>query len=106
MAKKESVKSKIKGVYEKHKEQILEYFMDFLETGGKSLLDWLKQIAKVKEKFKKVVVSTGLVIAGLIIVLIGLANFLATLVPQWPAGLMQIIVGAVAIVLALIYVKT
>ncbi len=107
MAKKKgSVKSKIKNVYEKHKEQLLTYFMDFLETGGRSLLDWLKQIAEIKEKIKKVIISTGLVLAGLVVILIGLANYLATLVPNWPAGLMQIVVGAVAIVLALIYVKT
>ena len=104
--KKASVKSKIKNVYAKHKEQLLTYFMDFLETGGRSLLDWLKQIAEIKEKIRKVIVSTGLVIAGLIVLLIGLANYLATLAPNWPAGLMQMVVGAVAIILAMIYVKS
>jgi len=104
--KKESVKSKIQDVYEKHKEKILAYFMDFLETGGKSVLDWLKQLAQLKEKFRKIVVSTGLVLAALVVVLIGLANYLASLTPTWPPGLMQVVVGAVAIILAMIYVKT
>ena len=106
MAKKKgSVQSKIKSVYDKHKEQILAYFMDFLETGGRSLLDWLKHVAEIKEKIRKIVLSTGLVIAGLFILILGLANYLATLVPNWPAGLMQIVVGAAAILLAVIYVK-
>lgn len=107
MAKKEeSVKSKIKSVYEKHKEKILAYFIDFLETGGKTVLESLKQMAKVKEKLRKIVVSTGLVLAALVVVLIGIATYLSALTPNWPPGLMQIVVGAVAIVLALIYVKT
>ena len=107
MAKKaSSVKSKIKNVYEKHKEQITAYFMDFLETGGRSLLEWLKEVAKIKEKIRKIVVSTGLVLAALVVVLIGIASYLSTLTPNWPPGLMQVLVGAIAIVLAMIYVKT
>ena len=106
MAKKQqSVKSKIKSAYEKHKEQLLIYFMDFLESGGRNLLEWLKQIAVIKEKIRKVVVSTGLILGGLVVILIGLANYLSTLVPDWPAGLMQAVVGVVAVILALIYIK-
>jgi fatty acid desaturase len=105
MAKKESVKSKIKSVYEKHKEQITAYLMDFLETGGRNLLEWLKEVAKIKEKIKKVIISTGLVLAALVVILIGLATYLSTLVPNLPAGLMHVIVGVVAMILAWIYVK-
>lgn len=103
---KSSIKSKIKSVYEKHKEEILAYLMDFLESGGKSLLEWVKQASKIKEKIKKLIISTGLVLAGIIVVIIGIATYLATLVPTWPAGLMQVVVGVVAILLALIYIKT
>ncbi|MBW2978308.1 hypothetical protein KY331_05675 [Candidatus Woesearchaeota archaeon] len=108
MAKKKSssIKAKIKSAYDKHKEQIVAYLMEFLETGGKTVLESLKQVTKVKDKIKKIVVSTGLVLAALVVVLIGIANYLSALTPNWPPGLMQVVVGAVAIVLALIYVKT
>lgn len=104
MAKKR-IKTDIKNAYEKNKEKVLQYLVDFLERGGGSLLDWIKQILKIKEKIKKVVVSMGLVFAGLVVLIIGLANYLATLAPNLPDGIMQVIIGAVVIGLAIIYVK-
>ena len=104
MAKKSSIKDKIKKDYDNNKEKIFEYLMDFVEFGGKSIIDWLKKVANVKKKIRKVVVSSGVVLAALIVLIFGLASYLATFV-SWPDGLMHILVGFVSIVLAGIYVK-
>jgi len=104
MAKKKT-KSAVKDLYEKNKEKIMTYLADFLEQGGKSLLEWVKRVSKIREKIRKVIVSTGFILAGLVVLLLGIADYLATLAPSLPAGVMHIIVGIVIIVLAIIYVK-
>lgn len=104
MAKKKA-KSAVKELYEKNKEKIMAYLADFLEQGGKSLLEWVKRVSKIKERIRKVVVSTGFILAGLIVLLLGISDYLATLTPDLPAGVMHIIVGVVTIVLAMVYVK-
>lgn len=104
MAKKKT-KSAVKGLYEKNKEKIMVYFADFLEQGGKSFLEWVRKVSRIKERIRKVVVSTGFILAGLVVLLVGIADYLATLAPNLPAGMMRIIVGIVVIALAIIYVK-
>lgn len=102
---KQRIKTNIKKTYEKNKEKVLQYLADFLERGGSSFLEWIRQILKIKEKIRKVFVSVGLVFAGLVVLIIGLSNYLATLAPNLPAGVMHIIVGIGIIALAMVYVK-
>ncbi len=104
MAKKKAGLA-VKELYEKNKEKIMAYLADFLEQGGKSLLEWVKKISRIRERIRKVVVSTGFILAGLVVLLLGIADYLATLAPNLPAGIMHIIVGIGVIVLAIIYAK-
>ncbi len=90
---------------EDKKEKVLDFIIGIVENQSKNIIDFVKKVTKVREKVRKVVVATGLTLAGLIVVLIGLSNYLAATFPNLQNGIMQMLVGLLAIIIAVIYKK-
>ena len=87
------------------KEKVLDFIVNLLENQSKNVIEFVKKVTRIREKVKKVVVAATLTAAGLIVVLIGIANYLSALFPTLQDGIMQIIVGLAAIITAVIYKK-
>ena len=66
---------------------------------------WFQNIGGIKEKIKKGIISALLGIAGLVVLLMGIASFLASKFPVLGNGISELIVGVVIIIIATIYVK-
>ena len=61
------VKKKVNNIYEENKEKVIGILADFLQKGGNSVLDWVKQIFSVKKKIRKLITSTGFILAALVV---------------------------------------
>ena len=69
-------------------------------------MNWLKNITKFKEKARKCIISAIIAIAGVTVLLLGIASCLAQRVEVLTIGMSQLIVGLVVIVIAAIYAKS
>lgn len=106
MVKKKAAKKVTNTKVNIKKEKVLDFILDIVENQSKNIIDFIKRMVKMKEKIRKIVFATGLGLAGLIVLVLGLANYIGTFFPNLQYGVMQIIVGAVAIVIAVLYKKS
>jgi len=91
-----------KSVNEK-KEKVLDFILSIAENQSKNIIDFVRRITRVRERMRKLVVATGLTLAGLIVVFIGLANYLSSIWPNLQDGIILMIVGLAAILIAVVY---
>lgn len=107
--KKGSGKDKfIKGfkkLVSQYKSKAIFMVVDFVEREAINLIGWFKDMIKIKQMIRKFVISAVLSIAAVIVIVLGIANYIAELASV-SAGLMQIVVGVVLLIVAMIYKKS
>lgn len=109
MVKKESAARKLSGelkkFMEEYKDKLLLLAVSFLESKAKNVIEWVKDISHLKRKIRMIVVCFGLVMAGLFLVVFGIADYVAAMFPQLQNGVGKIIVGFIIIILAYLIKK-
>jgi len=108
--KKNSASKKLKGelksFLDEYKDKLLLLAISFFETKARYVIDWLKDIGHLKRKFRALVVFFGLFIAGILLVVFGIADYVAYQFPALANGWDKVIVGLVAIIIGYIVKKT
>jgi hypothetical protein len=96
---------KTKSVFNGIKSKALPLVIEFLEKEAVNVISWVKDMINIKQRIRKMATSLILIIAGITVLLLGIANYIAELAKLSPA-LMQIITGIIIIVAAIIYKKS
>ncbi|MFC1801009.1 hypothetical protein ACFLZB_00910 [Nanoarchaeota archaeon] len=108
MAKKKkkatAVKSGLKKLVEEYKDKVLLVMATFLEKEAMSVVEWVKDIAKIKKRVRTLVVLVGLIFAGLFLVAMGITKFVVFKFPVLENGWGEVVVG-VLIVLVAYFIK-
>lgn len=102
---KEKLKKGIKKIYSESKGKVIALVGDLLEDQLTNLIEWIKDLTRIKTIIRKCFISTILGIAATTVLLLGIANTLVYYYPDIIAGFWQIIVGVVAIAGILFYMK-
>ncbi|MBW2996585.1 hypothetical protein KY332_04780 [Candidatus Woesearchaeota archaeon] len=102
--KKTSKKSEIKSLLKEFAEKSVGILVSSIEKVN--FMKLIKNMTNVKEKIRKCVSSMILLFVGFIVLVFGVAAYLAYLVPALSNGLSEMIVGAVLIIIAVIIYKS
>jgi len=70
-----------------------------------NIVSWIKNLVNVKAKIRKYTFAYLLAVAGITVLLIGLASYLNSIMPALTNGLSEIIVGVIVIIISLIIYK-
>jgi hypothetical protein len=100
MAKK---KSAFKDILKEFGTKTLEILVASIDTVN--IVKWIQNISGIKEKIRKCIISAVVAIAGLAVLLLGVASFLASKFPVLGNGISELIVGVVVLIAATIYAK-
>ena len=84
----------------------LQSLISVVAEQSEHLIGWVKDIAGLKRKIKKIITSIIILTAGLAIFGVGISQYIASLYPNLANGLSYLLVGAVFILAALIYLKS
>ncbi len=101
---KEKLASGIKKVVSEYKNKAMSKVVEFVEKEAVNIIGWFKDMMRIKQIIRKFVVSTLICLAALVVMFLGIANYIAEL-SGVSAGLMQIIVGVALLIVAAIYKK-
>jgi ABC-type siderophore export system fused ATPase/permease subunit len=106
MPKKKTSKksSEIKGLLKEFAEKSVGILVSSIEKVN--FLKIIKNMSNVKEKIRKCVSSMILVFIGGIVLALGVAAYLAYMVPALGNGLSEMLVGAILIIIAVIIYKS
>lgn len=104
MAKKKDAKG-IKKLIDEYKDKILLALASFLEREALQLVEWVKDISKIKQKIRMLVVIVGLVFSGLFLVTLGISKYVVSRVPALANGWGEIVVGVVVVLVAYLIKK-
>jgi hypothetical protein len=109
MAKKSSAAKKLKGEVKKfideYKDKLLLLAVGFFESKAKYIVDWVKDLGHLKRKIRALVICFGLMIAGLLLVVFGVADYVVYKFPALANGLGYVLVGVIAIVVGYLIKK-
>ncbi len=109
--KKAKAKSKLSKVpqFMKKVEVVWERYspvvVDFLERESVHIMTWMSKIAGIKKYMKKIFAAYSLMLAGILILVMGLAVFFDSLV-AWPPGIMYMLTGVIVLIIAAIVAKS
>ena len=95
------VKAKLNKVWDRYSPIVI----DFLERESIHILSYMTKIVGLKKHLKKLIAGYALMYAGVLILLIGIATFLTSMV-AWPPGMMHMVVGLVVLIISAIVIKT
>jgi formate hydrogenlyase subunit 3/multisubunit Na+/H+ antiporter MnhD subunit len=98
--KKASVKSGMKKLVEEYKDKVLLVLATFLEKEAMTVVEWVKDIAKIKKRVRTLVMVIGLIFAGLFLVALGISKFVVFKIPVLQNGWGEIVVGVVIVLVA------
>lgn len=102
---KEKLASGVKKLVSEYKNKAISTIVDFVEKESGNIISWFKDMMKIKQAIRKFVVSTIICLAALVVMFLGIANYIAEL-SGINEGLMQIIVGVVLLIVAAVYKKS
>lgn len=109
MAKKKTAAKQLKGEVKKfideYKDKLLLLAVGFFESRAKNIIDWVKDLGHLKKKLRALILCFGLVMAGLLLVVFGVADFIVSKFPALADGVGYVIVGLVVIVLGYLVKK-
>ena len=105
MAKGKSSKNLAKNIYDAYKEKLWELIIHFIEEEIKNIATWIDKITHLKQKIKRIIGSLVLLTAGVVVVLLGLGELIASMF-AWEKSISYIFVGFLAIIVAIIYSKS
>ena len=104
MAEKTARHIKAKTTFNNYKEKLWELMVAFIEEEIKNLESWIKNINHLKHKIKRYIISFLILFGGIILVLLGLGEYVAETL-RLPNSIGYIVIGFVAIIAAMIYNK-
>jgi len=90
-------------VYEEHKNKITGIVSNFFTQELGVIVEWFKDMTNVKKKVRKTLNYHAFLTAGLVVLLFGIAKLFECFCVTLICGLGFIIVGLVAIIIAIIY---
>ncbi len=94
-----------KGAYDKYKNRFLEIVTRFLDEELGMIVEGIKDMVTLKKKLRTMTWHLAMLISGLTIFLYGIAVYVDCLCSALACGSAFILVGLLAIVIALIYKK-
>lgn len=97
-------KKSAKSAGSKIKDELKLLALEFLDKQSVHLVDWIKNISNIKSKIQNAVLMHALLISALILILIGVVQYIDSLV-NLPAGVVSIIAGVVILILMWISCK-
>ncbi len=100
MAKKKTLKAGLKKIIDEYKDKVLLVMASFLEKEATQLVEWFKDITKIKRRVRMLVIITGLVFAGLFLVTLGIAKYVVYKIPALANGWGEILVGIIVVIVA------
>tara|TARA_Y100000310_G_C20634286_1_gene790359 strand:+ start:104 stop:430 length:327 start_codon:yes stop_codon:yes gene_type:complete len=101
---KSTGKKLAKKLYGTYKEKLWELMVRLIEEEIKNIGAWIQNITHLKEKIRKVIGSLIVITAGVVLVLFGLGELVAS-VFRWQNSIGYIMVGFIAIIVAIVYNK-
>jgi len=101
----EKLKDDIKNLYSEYMDRVIHLFIEFMEGHVGSIVEWLKNITRIKQIIRKYVISVIVGISALTVTLLGVSNILATYVSSIPLGWWQLMVGLVALLIISMYMR-
>ena len=105
MAKKKNDTFNLKSTINAVVEKSISKIMAVVAENSLHIIEWIKSLPNFKRKIKHVITAITLVLAGMIVLALGISDYLAAMFPNLANGLSHIIVGAVLIIVAMMYVK-
>ncbi len=96
-SKKSALKKGIENVWEK----VSPSFFSVLENHMHNVVEWVTKISNIRYHMRKFFLTYAFVVTGAIVFVLGLSNYLATMV-DWSAGIMHMVVGAIVFLFALL----
>ena len=82
--KKPSIKTGVKKLVDEYKDKVLLVLASFLEREAMQVVEWVKDITRIKKKVRMLVMLVGLIFAGMVLVTFGIAKFVTH--RAWVAG--------------------
>ncbi len=89
--------------YGEYKKKLLGVASNFIEQEFEVIVQWIKDLMNVKGKVRAFTFYMTLLIAGSAVLLYGIGKYLDCLCPTLGCGLSFMLVGAAAIIFALLY---
>ena len=92
----------------------MDFFKEFLEKSTDMLLtlikninmtEWIKNILHLKSKIKKYIIIQMLLITALTVLILGVASFIGSQIPELGNGVSEILIGLILAIAVLIYYK-
>ena len=105
MAKKEG-KLSFKSLFNELMEKSLRSLIFVVAEHSDHLASWIKNISGFRRRIRRLLTAVILVSAGLSVVGIGIGLYIAELYPNLDNGVSHILVGAVLVLIALLYMKS
>jgi hypothetical protein len=99
-------KSQLKSALSKYLEEFLDYLLSLLEKNTGSLIDKVTGMLTLKDIIRKQVISVAPIFAAVILILIGISMYVDSLFPAWPAGVSQVVMGVIILLIASLYKKS
>lgn len=103
MVKKESFS--FKRILNQFMQASIQSIVSVVAEQSEHIVDWLKDISGLKRKIKKFLTVVVISAAGLGILGVGIAQYIASLYPNLANGLSYMLVGVILILIAWIYLK-
>jgi len=104
MAKKEE-KVSFKSLLNQFMQKSLQSLISVIAKHADHLMDWVENIPSIKRKIRKLITAIIILTAGLGILGVGVAQYIASLYPKLSNGLSYMIVGIVLMLIAAFYLK-
>lgn len=101
---KEKLVKKAKALFDSYKERLWDLIANFVEEEAGRLGKWAANITHLRQKIRKAIVAFMLLFGGTVLILLGLADYLARILDMSSYAAL-IFVGFVAIIVGVIYYK-
>ena len=105
MAKKEG-KLNFKSLFNEFMEKSLRSLISVVAEHSDHLASWIQNISGFRRKLRHLLTAVILASAGLSVLGIGIGLYVANLYPNLGNGISHILVGAVLVLIALLYMKS
>jgi hypothetical protein len=104
MAKKK--KSELSVMINKYLQEFISYILSSLEVSTENLIKRFSDIVRLKERVRRNIISLSISIAAIIVIMLGLGEFIVSFFPFVRQGIAQIIVGTAFLLIAWLYKKS
>jgi hypothetical protein len=100
---KKKTKHAASDMYDAYKKKFLGIIASFFEQEFGVMAEWIKDILSIRSKLRKLTFYFILLFAGTTVILFGIARYLDCLCTSLTCGASYVLVGLVAIIIALLY---